>query len=281
MKKTSFIMTAAAATCILAGASAQAQSTAFENQDAASDAVEDLEEQIRDDRDRDLERFGNSGRRIGSYGSVSARATATSDDDNDDVDLGVGLRFGNYDGVNGYDLSLSYNFGKSDDEETKNNLLAGFDYRRDLSGNLFAFGKADVAYDGLADEDGEYESDVFVGAGIGYRIYNDKDRQWSVQAGPGYRVANIVGEDEVSEAAIGVSSNYFQSLSETSYVTNDTDVIASEESMLVNNELALSVSMTNALALRTSLTTAFNDATDDGLGEARNTLGVSVVYNFQ
>ena len=280
MKNFALIATATVITAF-AGASAQAQSTAFENQDAASDAVENLEEQISDDRDRDLEQFGNNGRRLGAYGSLSARATATSDDDDDVADLGVGLRFGTYDGLNGYDLSLSYNYGEADGEETQNNLLAGLDYRRDLSSNLFAFGKADVTFDGLADEVGDYESDVFVGAGLGYRIFNEADRQWSVQAGPGFRTAQLVDEDEVNEAAAGLSSNYFHSLSETSYVTNDTDVIASEESVLMNNELAISVSMTNALALRTSLTTAFNDATDDGLDDARNTLGVSVVYSFR
>lgn len=280
MKKTAFIIAATTVT-VFASASAQAQNTAFENQDAADAAVEGLEEQIAEDRDRDLEAFGNSGRRLGSYGSVSARATLTNDDEDDAADLGIGLRYGNYDGLNGYDVSLSYNYGEAGDEETQNNLLAGLDYRRDLSGNLFAYGKADVAFDGLADEVGDYETDTFVGAGLGYRIFNSADNQWSVQAGPGYRVAKLVDEDEVREAAGSLSSNYYRSLSETSYVTNDTDIIASEESVLVSNELALSVSMTDALALRTSLTTAFNDATDDGFNDARNTLGVSVVYNFR
>lgn len=280
MKKTVFFVSATAI-AVFAAASAQAQSSTFDNQDAAADAVEGLEEQIREDRDRDLERFGNSGRRIGSYGSLSARATATSDDEDDDADLGIGLRYGNYDGVNGFDTSLSYNYGKAGDEETQNNLLAGLDYRRDLTTNLFAYGKADVAFDGLAEEAGDYETDTFVGAGLGYRIYNDANRQWSVQAGPGYRIAKVVDEDDVREAAASVSSNYYQSLSEVSYVTNDTDVIASEESVLVSNELALSVAMSNALALRTSLTTAFNDSTDEGFSDARNTLGVSVVYNFR
>jgi len=279
MKRAAFII-ASAAIAGFAGTAAKAQATAFDNQNAAADAVENLEEQIRDDRDRDLDRFGNSGRRLGSYGSLSARATATGDDDNDTVDLGVGLRFGNYDGLNGYDVTLNYNYGEADDEETKNNLLAGFDYRRDLSSNLFAFGKLDVVFDGLADEPGEFESDTFVGAGIGYRIYNDAQTQWSVQAGPGFRAAEVIDEDDVSEAAASLSSNYFRSLSDVSYVTNDTDVIYSETGTQVSNELALSMSMTQALTLRPSLTTQFNDASDDDFGDARNTLGVSVVYNF-
>lgn len=279
MKSAAIVITSAAIAGF-AGFSAQAQTTAFDNQNAAADAVEGLEDQISEDRDRDLERFGNSGRRLGSYGSLSARATATSDDDNDTTDLGVGLRFGNYDGMNGFDVTLSYNYGEAEDEETKNNLLAGLDYRRDLSSSLFAYGKLDVAYDGLAEEVGDFESDTFVGAGIGYRIFNEADRQWSVQAGPGYRSAKVVGGDDVSEAAASLSSNYFQSLTDVSYVTNDTDVIYSETGTLVSNELAVSMSMTQALALRTSLTTQYNDQTDDGFNDARNTLGVSVVYNF-
>ena len=80
--------------------------------------------------------------------------------------------------------------------------------------------------------------------------------------------------------AASVSSNFYRSLSQTSYVTNDTDVIYSESSTLVNNDLALNVAMTNTLSLRTSLTTSFDDSIDNDFGDASNTLGVSVVYNF-
>lgn len=263
-----------------AGTALQAQESTFDREGGAADAVENLEEQIADDRDRDLDAFGNSGRRLGSYGSLSARATLTNDDDDDVANFGLGLRFGNYNGVDGWDIAVGYNYGEANGEEVQNNLVAGFDYRRDLSSNLFAFGQLDVAFDGLAEDEGDFENDTFIGAGLGYRIFNDAQTQWSVQAGPGYRVASVVGGEDLEEAALAVSSNYYQSLTETSFVTNDTDVIASEGSTLVNNELALSVAVSSALSLRTSLTTQFNDATDDGFDDARNTLGVSVVYNF-
>ena len=279
MKRAALFVASATIACF-AGASAHAQATTFTNQDAAAEAVDNLEQQVADDRDRDIGAFGNSGRRRGPYGSVAARATATNDDDDENIDLGVGLRFGNYDGINGYDVTLSYNYSEANDDETQNNLLAGFDYRRDLNTELFAYGKLDVSFDGLADEAGEFETNTFVGAGLGYRILNTADSQWSVQAGPGFRYAEVIDDSNVSEAAASVSSNYFQSLSETSFVTNDTDVIYSDSGTQLTNELALSVSMTSALALRTSLTTVFNDATDDDLSEGRNTLGVSVVYNF-
>jgi putative salt-induced outer membrane protein len=57
-------------------------------------------------------------------------------------------------------------------------------------------------------------------------------------------------------------------------------VIYSETSTLLTNDLALNVAMTNSLSLRTSLSTSFDDAVDDSFGDASNTLGVAVVYNF-
>ncbi len=273
------LIAAASVSAVIAG-QASAQDSTFANDGAADAAVEALEESIANDADRDLSAFGNQGRAIGTFGSVSARATVTNDDGSTGSDVGVGLRYGSFDGLNGYDVSLSYNYGEDDGVETDNNLLAGVDYRRDLSDVLFAFAKADLAFDRTADMVGDFSQDIFVGAGAGYRIINNGQTQWSVQAGPGYRVSEVVGSDDVSEAAAGVSSNYFQSLSQTSYITNDTDILYSDAGTVVNNELAINVSMTNALSLRTGLTTQYNDASDDSFSDARNTLGVSVVYNF-
>lgn len=257
-----------------------AQVSAFTNETAAVDAVGDLEEQIEEDRERDLERFGNEGRKIGTYGSLAFRGTITSNDGVNDSDAGLGLRYGIFDGVNGVDITASYAYGEVDGETTKDTLLMGLDYRRDLNDTLFAYGKANLAIDNMADEIGDFERDVFVGAGVGYRIFNTAQTQWSVQAGPGFRNAKVIGQDDVEEAAASVSSNVFYSLSEGSYVTNDTDVIYSETATTLTNEMALNTMLTNVLSLRTSLATNFNDSTDDNLSDGVNTLGVSVLYNF-
>ncbi|WP_394180482.1 YdiY family protein [Yoonia maritima] len=257
-----------------------AQTTAFSNQDASVDAVDDLEEAIEDDRERDLGRFGNEGRELGAYGSVALRGTSVKDDDGTTTDIGLGLRYGTYDGLNGIDLTASLAYGETDGVKTEDTLLAGIDYRRDLTDTLFAFGKLEAGFDNMADTDGDFTQDVFVGAGLGYRIYNAADVQWSVQAGPGYRTAKRVNMEDVSEAAASVSSNVFKSLSDATYITNDTDVIYSETATTLVNELALNVAMTETLSLRTGYTTSFNSETDADLSEGVNTLGVSVIYNF-
>lgn len=276
--KTSIFIAAALSGFVVTAASAQ--TTAFDNRGAADTAVEDLEEQLEDDRERDIADFGNEGRDVGSYGSVALRATATSNDGDDTSDVGLGLRYGFYDGINGYDVTMNYTYGEANDEVTKDRLLIGGDYRRDFGPAFFAYAQADLSFDNETTTVGEYSQDIFAGVGVGYRIFNTNDLQWSVQAGPGYRLAEVVGGDEVSEVAASVSNNVYYSLTDTVYLTNDTDVIYSEFATTLSNDLAVNVSLTDTLALRTSYNTRFNDQTDDNFSDGENTLGVSVVYNF-
>lgn len=257
-----------------------AQTTTFDNLGAAEQAVDDLQEQLEDDQDRDLTAFGTEGREIGDYGSVALRYTSTSNDGDTSNDLGVGLRYGWFDGVNGIDTNASFVYGEENGTITENTLLAGVDYRRNLSDRVFAYGQADLSIDKQTTTADEYTQDIFAGFGVGYRIFNSADTQWSVQAGPGYRAAEVVGGATVNEAAASVSSNLFVSLTDGVYLTNDTDVIYSDYATTVANDLALNVAVTDTMALRTSYATRFNDLTDNSFSDGENTLGVSVVYNF-
>lgn len=126
---------------------------------------------------------------------------------------------------------------------------------RDLNSQFFGFAKLQGSADSATDA--QYETDTFLSFGAGYSIYNDPTVQWSAQAGPGYRFAelNDVIEGDVSEGAFGVSSDYAHKLNETVFVTNDTDVVRSESDTAVFNDLSLNVAMTETLALRTSVLT--------------------------
>lgn len=277
MKTNIFI---AAIVAAMTSSVAVAQTTTFDNAGAASDAVDDLQDLLEDDAERDVPAFGTEGRELGDYGSIALRYTATSNDGDTSNDLGVGLRWGWFDGVNGIDTNASYAYGEENGTITENTLLAGVDYRRNMNDRIFVYGQSDLAIDKQTTTAGEYTQDIFVGAGLGYRIFNSADTQWSIQAGPGYRLAEVVGGAEVSEVAASVSSNLFVSLTDTVFLTNDTDVIYSDFATTIANDLAVNVALTDTLALRTSYATRFNDQTDNSFSDGENTLGVAVVYNF-
>jgi len=260
---------------------ALAQTSAFDTQGAAADAVTDLGDQIADDAERDIPAFGNEGRALGTYGSIAFRLNATSNDGDTGTDVGAGMRYGWFDGTNGVDMNLSYAYSADNGTPTENRLLAGVDYRRDFSPAFFGYAQGDLALDRLSTDAGEFTTDIFVGAGLGYRIVNTSNVVWSLQAGPGYRVAEVAGQDDyVTEVAASGSSNFFYSLSDTAYVTNDTDVIYSETALTATNDFAINFALNDTMALRTSYATRYNNQTDTSFSDAENTLGLSVVYNF-
>lgn len=265
----------------------------FDAPDRVTDLVDEIGEDVQDDFDRDLDPFGNSGRELGFQGSVSLRATLTSGNSNT-TDVGLGTRLGFFDGLNGSDFNFAYTY--SDDgnsgDDVEENLYLSYGYTREFGRDLYGFAQGVAIYDNTdadpddADsDDAVYRSDIFVGAGLGYRIAESEQLQWSLQAGPGYRWYEPFNEDRVEEVAVSLSSNLLYQVSPTVAITNDTDVIASDNNRLVTNDLALSVALNQSLSLRTSLLTEFNS--DPGVNmdlsereRVDNTLGLAVVYSF-
>lgn len=246
----------------------------------AGDLNEDLLEDIEEDAERDLDRFGNEGRPQGFTGSFALRGIAQTGN-TESTDLGIGSDLNYVWGPNGLELQLNYAYSDDDGAAgTDETLFYSLEYTRDFTPVTYGFAKVQGSANGATDA--EFETDTFVSFGAGYRVYNEADRQWSLQAGPGYRFAsfNDIASADVSEGAFGVSSDYAHKLTETVFLTNDTDVIWSESNTKVYNDLALNVSMTDSLALRTSILTEYTSDVTAPAKNTDNTFGVSLVYSF-
>ena len=244
----------------------------------AGDLNEDLMEAIVDVAERDLDRFGNEGRPQGFSGSVALRSIAESGN-NESLNVGIGSDINYVWGPNGIELQLNYAYSDDDTSEAEESLYYGLEYTRDFAPTLFGFAKVQGSVDSATDA--QYETDTFASFGLGYRVFNDKDVQWSVQAGPGYRFAELsdIGSADISEGAFGIGSDYAHKLTNTLFLTNDTDIIWSESDTALINDLALNVAMTETLALRTSLLTEYHS--EPGAAKhTDNTFGVSLVYSF-
>jgi putative salt-induced outer membrane protein len=276
---------------------AQAQTTAFEIEDATTDVVEEIEEDVDDDFDRDLDPFGNEGRELGFSGSIAARVTATSGND-ETTDIGLAGRMNYFDGVNGAEVNLAFTFTEDRDffdpesgttvAASETNLFFSTQYTRELTSNLYGFVNGVAVYDDNDealldpredDPEGSRE-DIFVGGGLGYRIANSERLQWSVQAGPGYRWREDFDGVRTEETAVSLSSDLLYQFTPTVAVTNDTDIIASDDATTATNDLALTVALNESLSLRTSLLTEYDDNPGGNAEEVDNTLGAAVVFNF-
>ncbi|RZV48023.1 MAG: DUF481 domain-containing protein, partial [Sphingomonadaceae bacterium] len=176
---------AAALSSVLVAGTVSAQN-AFTGTNIAEDLNEDLLEAIEEDAERDIDEFGNEGRAQGFSGNVALRGIAKSGN-TDSFDVGIGTDLNYVDGPNGYELQLSYSYGEDDGSKNEESLYYGLEYTRDINTRVFGFAKIQ----GSVDEFSSFESDTFVGLGAGYRVVNTPSVQWSVQAGPGYRFAEL------------------------------------------------------------------------------------------
>lgn len=243
----------------------------------AADRNEDLIEAIEDDAERELDRFGNENRPQGFDGSIAVRGIASTGN-TDSLDIGIGSDLNYVWGPNGIQLQLNYVYGEDEGEKTEESLYYDLEYTRDFNPVVFGFAKLQ----GSVDEFSDFETDTFLSLGAGYRIFNDDRRQWSVQGGPGYRFSELsdVTRADINEGAFGFSSDYAHKLTDTVFLTNDTDIVWSDRDTAVFNDLALNVSMTNTVALRTSVLTEYHSEVAKGVKNTDNTFGVSLVYSF-
>jgi putative salt-induced outer membrane protein len=252
--------------------------TVFSGTDIAETRNETLMSDIEADAERETAAFGNENRDTGFTGSVAMRGISTFGN-SDSVDIGIGANLGYVNGPNGYSLALNYAYGSDAGTKTEDSLFYGAEYTRDFNSNFFGYGKVQ----GTVDAFSGYKSDTFASVGAGYRIIQTPDTQWSVQAGPGYRFADLraLASVDVSEAGFGVSSDFSKDLSSSIALTNDTDLIWSKSDTVAYNDMAISVAMSDALALRTSLLTEYHSQPTAGAKNMDNTVGVSLVYSFK
>ena len=252
------------------------QSQVFSNEDAVADSVEATEDAVREDfeRSRDEDRFG-FGRKLGWYGSVSATANASSGN-TDTTDVGIGARFGHFDGTNGHDVTFSYTLSDDEDTRTANSGLLGYDYSRVLTERWYGYGKLRAQYD----EFGAFEEDYFAGVGIGYRIIDSGTSRWRVQGGPGWRVTEASDGIREEEGAALISSKFYHRISDTAFLTNDTDILYSDTDTLISNDLGVNVTLSGPLALRASLRSDHHTDPTPGRKHTDHRLGMSLVYTF-
>jgi putative salt-induced outer membrane protein len=248
----------------------------FTGVDAVDDRIADIEEDAADILDtEDRDRFGFARAPQGWAGAVALSATAdTGNSESFDVSLGARLSFGagQFTNYMGFGLLYSEADGTRDTAEA----FAIYDGVYDLGPQFYVFGTARYNYNDFS----TYRHDAFIGGGPGYRVFNTDDLAWRVQAGPGIRYLEDQDNNDTTELAGIASSRLFLRTTDMSFVTNDTDMIFSDESVQVYNDLGVNFRMTDVLSTRVFLRTDWTDSPAEGFDEFDNSVGLALVASF-
>lgn len=259
-----------------APAFAQSTITGINNLD---DRIDDV--RIQADRDlansNDNQRFDRNNFQPGWSGAMALTYSGTSGNtDTDDLAIAGKLTYGAGPWQSTFGLGVEY--GKDDDRRTKQNVFAFYEGNYYFDNRLYAFGLARYEQDDFS----AYRKDGFVGFGPGYRVINEQNVSWRVQAGLGARYLQVNSPDRPSETegAGIVSSRFFYKFNEQVFLTNDTDILKSDAGTLSTNDLAVNIRMSDALTTRVSYRTDYNSEPVAGRKKTDNRFGVSLVVGF-
>jgi putative salt-induced outer membrane protein len=247
------------------------------------DTIEDIEDDTQDEfeRSQDEGRFGTATVPPGFRGSIFASGSYDTEGDEDDYSVQIGGRFTLGQGRLNHTVGIAGLFSESTDEDEDGDdestdtaqIFALYEATYDISDRFYGFGILSATYD----EDDDPEQDYFIGVGPGYRIFSEPDLAWRVQAGPGWRYQEFLDGDDASEFAGIFSSRFFYQVSETVFLTNDTDVLWSDSSVSVTNDFGFNLAVQGPFSLRAGLLTDWED-TDSS--DYDNLISAAVVYSF-
>ena len=245
--------------------------------DDLDDRIEDIEDDIADDMAEgdDKDRYGTNQFTQGWSGSFALGVSATSGNtDTADLEAAGRLRYGA--GPWNHSFGFAVEWAEDNDITNKEEVYATYEANRYLTENFYIFGLGSANYDNFD----TLKWDTFLGAGPGYRVVNEPNQTWRIQAGPGYRFTeDQLGNDHHEVAGIA-SSRYFYKITDTVSLTNDTDVLFSEENTVVTNDLGVNFKVTNRLATRVAYRVEWDSDPLPGFDDTDSSFGVSLVYGF-
>ena len=243
-----------------------------------NDRIDDIEFDTQRDirRAEDNYRFGNPEQRQGLSGSASLSYTGTSGQ-NDSQDFSVGARLRYEQGQIVQTIGVILEYSEFEEDSTQEDVFAVYDLNYYINDQFYLFALGRVQSDGLAETALENKTDGFLGFGPGYRIVNNDQVSWRVQAGVGVSYLEDGLDNSDTEVGYILSSRLFYRVTDSFFVTNDTDILSSDEALRVNNDLGANFQFSDRFVTRVSYLADYND---DRATEYENKLGISLVYGF-
>ena len=220
----------------------------------------------------------------GQLGFLSSHGNSDSESLNANVDM---LR---YDGAWKNEFYIGGLYGKNSGIVSAERWETRGQSNYTISGDLFAFGGLRFEHDLF---DG-FQYQASVTAGFGYKLLNTDDTKLTVQGGAGYRrlrpetidkdasgeVISRTPQDATGEAIATAGVDFSQTITKTTTFTNKFLMEAGSDNTLLHDELALTVKMSDKLALSVGYGITDNTKPPAPLKKLDTVASVNLVFGF-
>lgn len=242
------------------------------------DRLEDIEDDAADDlaESQDAARFGYPEFQPGFSGSA-AMSYVAQNGTTDEQDFSLGLRLRYAAGQLVQSLGAVIDISEVDDVRETEDTFVIYDANYYFNERFYVFALARAEREGLPEGITDPTRDAFIGIGPGYRIINEPDMAWRLQAGVGASYLRFADGESTTEVGYIASSRFFWQWSDSVFLTNDTDILSSDTALRANNDLGVNFQMNDTFSTRVSYLTDYNDERDS---KTDNRFGVSLVVGF-
>lgn len=215
----------------------------------------------------------------GSFGAgVTTGNTKTSD-------LSAGLKLKHVEGGWTQAVELAGEYGKTNSTETRNRITAAFQVDRSFSDNLRGFGRVTYEKDAFSGFNNRYSA----GVGVAYDVIKSEPTSWTLQGGPGFRRDEIKGRALPLPAiaartedsfAVMAGSRFKHKLNDNVSLSNDTDVVYTNTTTQIVNDLALTFDISGNIQGRVSYGVRHDTSPPRGFEKTDTTTRFSLVYKL-
>lgn len=173
--------------------------------------------------------------------------------------------------------TASFVYGRDDGTTNSNRFVAANRTNYSFSERSYFFGA--LRYDRDRFSAFSYQGTVALGAG--HRLIDNERHRLSVEAGPGFRVAERRDTNETeNEAILRGLADYGWTISDNTELTNRLLVEAGSDNTFAENTLGLTVSINDRIALKAGVAVRHNTDVDAGRKKTDTLTTMNLVFNF-
>jgi len=183
-------------------------------------------------------------------------------------------------------LRLAADYQRTNGVTSREQFLASYEPRRQVSERLFVFGLAQYERDRFQGYSGRYS----LSGGLGYKVIDSENMALSVKAGPAYRQTQFVDGTSSSNIAALFGADFDWQLADTIKLTNDTSattegggealVFVDSDNISLSVITGLEARLNDALSARLSYAVEYDSNPPAGARSTDTLTRFTLVYGF-
>ena len=200
-------------------------------------------------------------------------------------DAGIGIKT-QRDGIDWRtNINATLDYGETEGIESKNRTFVSLQSDRKFARDIWsAYGRTSFERNEVAG----LQHRIFLGTGLGYRPLDGDIVEWSLEGSPGIKFERRLEDrdtetpyyDDTETFAMRAGSRFAYQLNEHVKFANDTNLIYSDQSTQIRNDLSLTAALVQNISARLSFDVRHDTEPPQNVEPTDTSTRISLVYGF-